>query len=226
MLKEVVQLQGTKVMASIPATDSYCSIPNPAPLDTTPGAMPVVISDDHTEWTPQQIDLKQRWDATRIMVARRNQIAKMLTFALQASISLVKILTAQNITAMQHQPARTVMAWIVQIQEQLQELTAFSMRAIVLVDSTHHYEQLEYASFLANSEEAITEALKKGFSRNHEFSFQSWSKAAEFIHDDISSQHTRSLTSRWAARENLQRLHREMKSLFHLEGDLDADECT
>ena len=152
--------------------------------------MPVVILDDYTEWTPQQIDLKQRWDDIRIMVARRNQIAKMLTFALQASISLVKILTVQNITAMQHQPARTVMAWIVQIQEQLQELTAFSMRAIVL------YEQLEYASFLANSEEAITEALKKGFSRNHEFSFQSWSKAAEFIHDDISSQHTRSLTSR------------------------------
>ena len=185
--------------------------------------MPVVILDDRTEWTPQQIELKQRWDNMRIMVARRNLVAKMLTFAVQASISLVQILIIQNIAAMQHQPARKVMAWIGQIQEQLQELTAFSMRAIVLVDIT---QQLGHASTLTDSDEAITETLKKGFIRNHEFSIQSWSKAAELIHNDISSQHTRSLTSRWTARENLERLHQEMKSLFHLEKDLDADECT
>ena len=155
------------------------------------------------------------------MVARRNLIAEMLTFALQTSIDLVQILIIPNIAAMQHQPARQIMAWIFQIREHLQELTAFSMRAILLVDITQH---TVHASILAGSDDAITEVLQRGFIRNHDLSFQSWSRAAELIHNDISSQHTRSLTSRWTARESLERLHQEMKSLFHLEEDLDATE--
>ena len=38
--------------------------------------------------------------------------------------------------------------------------------------------------------------------------------------NDISSHHTRSLTSRWTARERLEHLPQEMDVLFQLEGDL------
>ena len=185
--------------------------------------MPVVILDDPSSWSPQQIELKQQWDTLRVTVARRNLVAILLTFIMQSSIELLEITSIPYITMMKGQEATCIMHWVFKIRELLQELSAFSMRAILLVEITQH---IVHASILAADDAAITAILNLSFIRNHEASFYSWSRAAELIHNDISSQHTRALTSRWVARERLEHLHQEMDALFQLEGDLDPDERT
>ena len=96
------------------------------------------------------------------------------------------------------------------------------MRAILLVDITQH---IVHASILAGSDAAITEILQSCFG-NHDRSFFTWHRMSCCIHDDISAQHTRSLTSRWAARESLEKAHEQLCEAFRVEGLLSSSERT